>query len=175
MESTNLVKAVPVEGETREYKDGTYIFKNGHFHKVRKEGDIIKEIKPAIEGETKEFSDGTYKYEGGHWKKQYTIEQLLIKKFKENFKTDFDKKAVISWFSSKIPVQEIVDNLSKLVKIGVVQKIEKPIDLNKSAFRYIFLRDVKTTVTKEDVNDSLKELFKHGDVISEEVTGEELK
>lgn len=175
MEPTNLVKVVPTEGETRVYKDGTYIFRDGHFHKVRKEGDVIKETKPAVEGEIKEFSDGTYKYEGGHWKKQYTVEQLLIKKFKENFKTDFDKKAIINWFSSKTPVQDIVDNLSKLVKRGVVKKIERPINLTKSTFRYTFLRDVTITVTKEDVNDSLKELFKHGDVISEEVTGEELK
>jgi hypothetical protein len=171
----NQIKAnpTPQEGEIREYKDGKYIFENGHFHKIRPEGTITKENVPPKEGEVRKYTDGDYVFEGGHWKKQYSIKQILIKTFKENLKTEFDKKAVINWFSSKTSVQEIITNLSELVKEGVVRRVEKPVDLNKSIFRYVFNRE---SLVKEEPEDlELKNLFKDGDVISEEVTGEELK
>jgi len=172
MESQAKTNSKPQEGEIREYKDGKYIFENGHFHKVRPEDTITKENVPPKEGEVREYTDGKYVFEGGHWKKQYSIKQILIKTFKENLKTEFDKKAVISWFSSKTSVQEIITNLSELVKEGVVRRVEKPVDLNKSIFRYVFNRESLVKEESEDIE--LKNIFKDDDEVIEEDNGNEL-
>lgn len=78
--------------------------------------EIIKE------GQLKEYSDGIYKYEKGHWHKVLTLEEILIKKFKEKSKLEFSFEEIIKWFDSQFTIKEIKESLNFLIERHLIKK-----------------------------------------------------
>lgn len=151
------VKIEPKEGDKVTWKDGDYIFLEGHWRKESTLAKVVEKIEYK-EGEVVTFKDGDYLYSGGKLSKILTIEDILTRNFKVSRGIEYDMKAIIGWFDAKTQISDINTELKSLIEKGIVRKTTKDVGLDKKKSTYRFLREGKVEDTKKAIDQVLNTL-----------------